>query len=109
MAKAEWTQAAAEDLDSIYLYIAREARRPRVAKNVDQAIREHCDKYATLTSSGNLLGTDCSDLRPGVRSFTHQRWVILFRPVNETIRVLAVFDGSREYAELFKQRREDNE
>jgi len=41
-------------------------------------------------------------LRVGVRSFTHQRWVILFRPLDDTIQVLAVFDGKKEYTRFFK-------
>lgn len=106
---AKWTQFAEADLDEIYLFIARQNHRRDVAKKIYAEIRQHCDKYANLISGGHAIGTDRSDLRSGVRSFTHLRWVILFRPLEETIRVLAVFDGSRKFANVFEQREEESD
>ncbi len=109
MSQAEWSQAADDDLREIFRYIAAQNHRAKVARKVVHEIRQHCDKYAKLIAGGHTIGTARSDLRSGVRSFTHQRWVILFRPFEETIRVLAVFDGSREYANVFEQRGEESE
>ena len=94
MPQAEWSQEADDDLREIFRYITAQNHRAKVARKVVHEIREHCDKYANLIAGGHSIGTDRSDLRTGVRSFTHQRWVLLFRPLEETIRVLAVFDGS---------------
>lgn len=104
MAQAEWTRLASEDLEAIYLYIAYESRRPIVAQKVFRTIADLCDKYATLFAAGNVLGSDCSDIAPGLRCFTHQRWVILFRPLPASIRILAVVDGGRDYCGLFLDR-----
>jgi len=104
---AKWTQLAELDLDEIYLYIARQDNRREVAKKVYAEIRAHCDQYAELFAGGHTIGTERSDLGTGVRSFTHQRWVVLFRPLAETIRVLAIVDGSREYGTVLKLRGED--
>ncbi|NOY29983.1 MAG: type II toxin-antitoxin system RelE/ParE family toxin [Planctomycetes bacterium] len=90
----------------MYLYIARQDNRRDVAKKIYAEIREHCDRYAELFAGGHTIGTERSDLQTGVRSFTHQRWVVLFRPLEKTIRVLAVFDGSQEYAKFFEERGE---
>lgn len=105
---AQWTRTAEDDLREIFRYIAFQEHRTHTARKVVQSIREHCDHYAKLTAGGKRIGTDRSDLRPGVRSFTHQRWVVLFRPVEESIRVLAVFDGSRDYAKLFDLRADES-
>ncbi len=107
MPSAEWTRLADEDLLAIYRYIASQPNRQEVAVNVANSIQEHCDRYATLTAGGNVMGTDRSELRPGIRSFSHQRWVVLFRPLGDTIRVVAVYDGSREYTKAFLQRDEE--
>jgi len=108
MPQAEWSCEAVDDLREIFRYIAFQDHRTEVARKVVYKIREHCDQYAELIAGGNVIGTGRSDLRTGVRSFTHQRWVVLFRPLDETIRVLAVFDGSREYAKIFEQRVEES-
>ncbi len=106
MPQALWCQGAKDDLRKIFRYIASQDHRAEVARKVVHKIRQHCDQYAELTAGGKRIGTDRSELRAGVRSFTHQRWVILFRPIDGTIRVLAIFDGSRDYAKLFEQRGE---
>lgn len=110
MAQAEWSRSAINDLDEIYFYLARKAGRPEVAKRVDQAIRDHCDEYAALMSEGRTeLGTARNDLGDGIRCFTHQRWVILFRVLQHGIRVLAVVDGSQDYGTLFNLRKQEDD
>lgn len=104
MVIANWTSAAREDLDAIYLYLARVSRRPQIAYKIDCEIRDLCDEYANLSSQGHELGTRCNDLDEDLRSVTHKRWVILFRRVPHTIEVLAVVDGSRSYERLFRER-----
>ncbi len=54
--------------------------------------------------SGNILGRSRPELGKQVRVISYQRWVILFRPYQSTIQVLAVFDGSREYEHIFEKR-----
>jgi len=107
MPSAEWTRLADEDLLAIYRYIASQPNRQQVAINVVHSIQEHCDRYASLTADGNVIGTDRSELKPGIRSFTHQRWVVLFRPLGHSIRVVAIYDGSRQYTKAFKRRGEE--
>jgi len=106
MPQVEWSRNAEDDLREIFRYIAFQDHRVEVARKVVQKIRAHCDQYAELDAGGHTIGSECSDLGTGVRSFSHQRWVVLFRPLDETIRVLAVFDGSRKHARLFEQRKE---
>lgn len=109
MAKAEWTPVAETDLDEIYLYIAREQGRPADAKQVEADLVAHCDEYAALTDAGHILGTALPALGQQFRHFTHKRWVVLFKPLRDSILVLAVVDGSREYHALFASRAGEQE
>jgi hypothetical protein len=43
------------------------------------------------------LGTAAPELGLGVRLFSHQRWVILFRYVDDGLLVLRIADGSEDY------------
>jgi plasmid stabilization system protein ParE len=100
MPRADWTRQAKADLEDIYEFIARRDRLT-VAKDVVRRLRDHCEEYASLAASGNVLGTAYDNLAEGVRIFTHQRWVVVFRPIHDGIEVLRIFDGSRDYPRLF--------
>jgi plasmid stabilization system protein ParE len=102
MSYASWTDPAAQDLSAIYEFIARQDHRLSVAKNVVQKIRDHCENYGKLTADGYTIGTSRNDLGDGLRIFTHQRWVIVFRPHEIGIEVLRIFDASRDFSNLFR-------
>lgn len=102
MAQADWTRQAEADLEAIYDYIARRDNRLSVAKSVVRRFRDHCDHYAELAASGHEIGTAREDLSPGVRIFTHQRWIVVFRPTSNGIEVLRIYDGSRDFPRLFR-------
>jgi toxin ParE1/3/4 len=97
MAVAYWTDQARRDLRSIGLYVGRKEHRPAVAARVMREIRKKCDHYARHP----LTGTARPDLGEGCRVFSHSRWVVAFRPLDEGIEVLRVFDGSQDYENLF--------
>ena len=97
MAVAHWTDQARRDLRSIGLYVGRKEHRPAVAARVMREIRNKCDHYA----HNPLTGTSRQELGDGCRVFSHSRWVILFRPIDEGIEVLRFFDGSQDYESLF--------
>ena len=101
MTQAEWTPDAVLDLANIVDYIAEEAGRQSVARKVYFGIKETCNNYASQFGAGHVLGTERPELGVGIRSVTYKRWVILFRPVRNTVQVVAVVDGSRDYDKLF--------
>lgn len=63
--------------------------------------RDHCEQYGRLSAAGNTLGTAREDLGEGIKIFTHQRWVIAFRLLDSGIEVLRIFDGRRDFGNLF--------
>lgn len=89
------------DIDNIYDYIARRDRRPATADMVVAELMETCKSYADAFAAGSVIGTARSDLGDSHRVFTHKRWVVVFRPIEDGIEVLRVLDGSRDYPRLF--------
>jgi toxin ParE1/3/4 len=79
------------------MYIGRKERRPSVAARVMREIREKCDHYARHPHTG----TSRAELGEGCRLGSHSRWVILFRPIDDGIEILRIFDGAEDYESLF--------
>jgi toxin ParE1/3/4 len=101
MSHADWAPQAKADLHDIYLWIARRDGRRSTARRIVREIRQECNRYANAFAAGSLLGTASSELGESARNFTHKRWVVVFRPVDEGIEVLRVVDGSRDFPRLF--------
>jgi plasmid stabilization system protein ParE len=98
MGRIVWTPRARFHLKEIGRYIGRvEQRRSIAAKNLRE-IRDKCRLYSASPEAGApapYLGED-------YRTFTHKRWVIVYRPLEDGILVAAVFDGARDFARLFR-------
>jgi toxin ParE1/3/4 len=101
MSQASWSSTAESDVEDIYDWIARKDRRRSVAKKVVRELRDRCDALAAIMSSGSQIGTASPQLGSDYRTFTHKRWVIVFRPLDDGIEVMRVLDGSRDFPRLF--------
>jgi len=101
MASLVWTSPAKQDVDDIYDFIARRDRRPETAEKVVRELVLHCESYAEAFAAGNSIGTLRPSLGENVWVFTHKRWVIGFRPIQDGIEVLRVVDGARDFSRLF--------
>jgi toxin ParE1/3/4 len=101
MAYVHWTTASETDMEGIYAYIAFQHGRRSTAKKILRDLRQQCDEYAALFAAGSVLGTARDDLGESFRLFSHKRWLVVFRPIENGIEVLRVVDGSRDYGQLF--------
>ena len=101
MSKAVYTPDARQDLKEIALWIGRKDRRPRVAAKIIREIKSRCDDYARAFEAGSEIGTAQPALGQGYRTFSHKRWVIIFRESNGAIEVMRVVDGAQDYGRLF--------
>jgi len=97
MPQALWTPQAERDLEEIVTYLGVEQNRRVTARKIAAEFHEKCDLHATMP----LGGTARPDLGEHYRIFSHKRWVVVFRPDQESIEVLRVFDGARDYPRLF--------
>jgi toxin ParE1/3/4 len=88
-------QASAE-LDDIWLAIARESGSIERADRVVDTITRRFHLLATHPR----IGRERSDLRPGLRGFPVDAYVILYRIEGEDVLILHVLDGRRDIAAL---------
>jgi toxin ParE1/3/4 len=101
MSRLQWSIEGRQDVDEVYHFIGQRDRRPATADAVVGELRDVCQSYADAFAAGSVLGTARADLGESFRVFTHKRWVIVFRPIDDGIEVLRVLDGSRDYSRLF--------
>jgi len=96
--RVQWTPTAEKDLEEIAYYIAVEDGRPSVADRLIDAIVRKCEQYSNQPVMGSLE----SDLGENLRSFSHKRYVVIYRPTDDGIEIMRVVDGSRDYPRLFR-------
>jgi toxin ParE1/3/4 len=97
MAKARWSDIAREELKGVGRYIGRQQHRPAIAAKIVREIRDHCEYLA----SSPYAGTARPDLGENIRVTSYKRWVIIFRPAADSIDVLRIVDGRRDWPNLF--------
>ena len=85
---------AKRDLDEIWLSLAK-----RNIAAAGEAVERLSAKIVTL-SDHPFRGRLRPDLRPGIRSLTDGRYVILYRVADREAVVLRVLDGRRDIAAL---------
>jgi toxin ParE1/3/4 len=85
----------------IYDYIARRDRHLLIADKVVAELLAECQFVADSLASHFVIGTARPDLGESFRVFTHKRWVIVFRPIDNGIEVIRVVDGSRDFSRIF--------
>ena len=93
MPQVKWTSQAEGDLEEIAFYLAYQDGRPVTADRIVDDIRGAAELYATQPE----MGTAAPELGEGIRTFSHKRWVIIYEPIENGIRVRAIVDGARDY------------
>jgi toxin ParE1/3/4 len=97
MAKLRVSPEATDEIDSIWLYIARESGSADIATRVTDSITH---RLALLTRYP-YIGRRRNDLRPGLRSFAVGDYVVIYRVEGpDTVFILHVLHGSRDIAGL---------
>ena len=103
MSRVLRTPEARGDIKEIARYLAHEQHRRRAAERFVQELDRKFQLYATQPR----MGTARPDLGEQYRSFTHQRWVVIYRPLDDGILILRVVDGSRESIGAMQRSRPD--
>jgi plasmid stabilization system protein ParE len=96
MCRAQRTEAAQRDLESIAFQIALRDRRPATADRIIDELIAQCDELARLAETA-ILGTAAPEIGEDVRLFSYKRWVILFRYAPHGVHILRFADGSQDY------------
>lgn len=91
-------QQARADLDGIWIYVAKESDSQAFATRVIESIT---DKFRILAKYP-LIGRSLeSELRPQIRTFVADHYLIFYSPRGEELRILRVIHASRGAFALF--------
>jgi toxin ParE1/3/4 len=96
MGKLRVSARARDELDRIWLYIARENGSVEVASRVTDRVTQ---QFWLLNRYPNI-GRRRDDLRPGLRSFVAGDYVIIYRVEKDTVVILHILHGSRDIGGL---------
>ena len=88
---------ALDDLRAIWDYIGKEQNNPRAAD--DQLARFH--KKFVLLAGQPLMGQLREDLRPGLRIFAADNYIILYYPGEVGIEVVGIVHAARHLEWLY--------
>lgn len=91
------TPEARNDVKEIARYLAHEQHRRRAAEGFVQKL----NRKARLYAEHPLMGAARPDLGADYRCFVHQRWVAIYRPLEDGILILRVVDGARDFGAIF--------
>jgi toxin ParE1/3/4 len=91
------TAHADADIRSIAQWIAR-GSTPAASKWIDDLDRE----FSKIAQTPGV-GTDRSDLRPQLRSVPFGNYIVFFKSGRQTVNIVRVIHGARDYARLFEK------
>jgi toxin ParE1/3/4 len=100
MRRAFLSPAAEEDLAQIFDYIALD--NDEAAERFVRSFRPIFE----LLGTNPLMGRDRSDLRSGIRSFPHKRYIIFYVRTDRGIQVNRVLHGARDIPAIFLEESE---
>lgn len=97
MGKIVWRQAAIDDLENIYDYIAQDAPA-RAASFAD----ELAGQLKNLSDFPKIGQNNLPNL-PNVRVFPFKNYVFIFKPIEDSkgIELLRIFHGAQDYMSAF--------
>jgi toxin ParE1/3/4 len=96
MSNCRLTPQAAQDLTGIHDEIAQD--RPAAAARLIAALERRCELLADFPEMGGRLR-----VRPaGLRCFTAERYLIVYRPAADGIEVIRFLHGSRDLSRIFR-------
>ena len=94
MGRVRFTRRAREDLLGIWLYI--EQRNPEVADQVYDRIANSCERLRDYPQ----LGPARPEIGDGARALVIERWIALYRLVEDGVQVVRIIDGARDLTQL---------
>lgn len=90
MAEVKWTQQAADDLESITNFIAKDSVHYASLFAVD--IIEAVERLDTFSRAGRIV---LEKNKPAIREIIFGNYRIIYRLKNEAVEILTIYHGSR--------------
>jgi len=98
MYKLRYLSQAKTDLLRIRDYIAKESGSREIAVRYADKLREQCRKLAAINGT---IGQSRPEMRPDIRSFPMENYVIFFRYDNDCLEIVTIIEGYRDIERLF--------
>ena len=99
MARVTRDALADRDLVEIAAYIGEVNHSPAAARRFLDRLSDKLKLYAAQPEMGERR----PDLGEGIRIFAFGNYVVVYRPLDDGIDVLRVFEGHRDYPALFRR------
>ena len=94
MRRVRYFKTARADLDQIFRYIAIASGSIETGRGFQRILTMQCRKLAELPGT---LGRARPEIGPEIRSFAVRNYIILFRYRDETVEILNVIEGHRDF------------
>ncbi len=95
MSAVRFTRRAREDLFDIWLHVA-----PRNSEVVADAIYDRIEARCQALRDYPEMGRIRPEIAEGARSLVIERWLALYRLVDDGVQVVRIVDGSRDLTNL---------
>ncbi|WIY83526.1 type II toxin-antitoxin system RelE/ParE family toxin [Propionimicrobium sp. PCR01-08-3] len=97
MRRIVYSPRAREQLTDLYTWIADRSGFPDRAEGYVSAILDYCDGLTKFP----FVGVARDDLRPGLRTIGFRRRVVIaFAVTDDTVEILGIYYGGRDYETL---------
>jgi toxin ParE1/3/4 len=93
--RVRFTRRAREDLLDIWLYIA-----PRSSEAVADQIYDRIEERCQLLKEHPQLGPARPEIAEDARALVIERWLVLYRLVDDGAQVVRIVDGSRDLTQI---------
>lgn len=94
MGQVRYTWQARQDLVEIWKHIAADS--PVTADQCLDRIEARCKRLATFP----VIGPERTDIAPDARMLVVERWIALYRLVEEGVQIVRIVDGARDLSRL---------
>lgn len=95
MSRVRFTRRAREDLLDIWLYVA-----PRNSETIADQIYDRIEERCSLLKEHPQLGPARTEIAEDVRALVIERWLALYRLVDDGAQVVRIVDGSRDLTQI---------
>lgn len=95
MRKVRFTRRAREDLLDIWLYIA-----PRDSEAVADRVFDRIEQSCQLLKDHPQLGPARPEIHENARALVIERWLAIYRLVEDGAQVVRIVDGARDLAKI---------
>jgi len=97
--RVRYLAPARRDIAQIYAYIENRSQSSVTAERFVNRLRAQCRHIGELPAT---IGRPRPELMPGLRSFSFQGYLILFRYNGEVLDIVNIVEGHRDIAAIFR-------